>query len=152
MTCAQWNSLAREVSSRVSEFRHTAKLRLREYGSVVTDKVGADYAGGAYSYSALEYSFQAYLDVATCFHCEVVDFLHHRLGAASVDRVEVPGPENSLGDLGDLVLLSVCSVVSREDEFELVFFAVSYQPVFEEELAGGSRPCDEGHVAAPKVN
>src|SRR5260370_6607748 len=117
MTCAQWNSLAREVSSRVSEFRHTAKFRLREYGSVVTDKVGADYAGGAYSNATFEHPFQAYLDVATCFHCEVVDFLHHRLGAASVDRVKATDPENGLRDLADLGLLSVCSVVRCENAF-----------------------------------
>ncbi len=152
MTCAQWNSLAREVASHVSEFRQPAEFCLGEYWSVVTDKVGSDYASGAYSYSALEHSFEAYLDVTAGFHCQVVDFLHHRFRTASVDSIKIPLPENGLGDFGDLVLLSVCSVVGGENEFELVFFAVGHQPVFEEKLAGGSSSCDEGHVAATKVN
>src|SRR2546427_11665030 len=113
--CVQWNLLAREVASRVSEFGHAAKFRFREYGSVMADKVGSDYASRADSDTTLEHSFQAYLDVAVGFHCEVVDLLHHRLGAASVDRVEMSVPENGLGDLGNLVLLSVRSVVSCEN-------------------------------------
>src|SRR5438094_14382 len=60
--------------------------------------------------------------------------------------------QNGLGDLGDLVLLSVGSVVGCENEFEMVFFAVGYQPVFEEELVGGSGSRDQCDVAAAKVN
>src|SRR2546421_10493629 len=118
----------------------------------MTDQIGPYDAGSAYSDATLEHPFQAYLDVAVGFHCEVVDLLHHRLGAASVDRVEMSVPENGLGDLGNLVLLSVRSVVSCENELEIVFFAVSYQPVFEQELACCSHSCDECDVAATKVN
>src|SRR6266702_6093082 len=144
MACVQRDPLAREVASHVSEFWHAAKFRLREYRSVVADQIGSDHAGGAYSDAALEHSFQAYLDVAAGFHCEVIDLLHHRLGAACVDRVEMSVPENGLGDLGDLVLLSIGPIVGCENEFELVFLTISHQPVFEEELAGCSRSCDEG--------
>src|SRR5947208_609392 len=129
----QWNLLSGEVASRVSELWHAAKFRLREYRSVMADKVGSYDAGSTYSDATLEHSFQAYLDVAAGFHCEVVDLLHHRLGATSVDGVEMSVLENGLGDLRDLVLFSVCSVVGCENEFELVFFTVGYQPVFEEE-------------------
>jgi len=152
MACVQRDPLAREVASHVPEFWHAAKLSFREYRSVMTDQVGSYDAGSAYSDAALEHPFQAYLDVAVGFHCEVVDLLHHRLGATSVDRVEMSVPENGLGDLGDLVLLPVRSVVGCENEFEIVFLAVRYQPVFEEELAGGPRSRDEGDVAATKVN
>src|SRR6266566_3219232 len=150
--CVQWNLLAREVASRVSEFGHAAKFRLREYRSVMADKVGSDYASRADSDTALEHSFQAYLDVAASFHCEVIDLLHHRLGSTGIDRVEMSRSENGLSHLGDLVLLPVRPVVGCENEFEMMFFTVRYQPVFEEELAGGPRSCDEGDVAAAKVN
>src|SRR2546428_4363933 len=132
MTCVQWNSLAREVASHVPEFRHAAELVCREFGSVVTDQVGSDNAGSAYSDAALEHSFQAYLDVAASFHCKVIDLLHHRLGTTSVDRVKVSSSNYSLRHLRDLVLLSVGSIVGRENEFEMVFFAVCDQPVLEE--------------------
>ncbi len=65
----QWNLLSGEVASHVSEFRHAAEFCLGEYWSVVTDKVGADYASRADSYATFEHPFQAYLDVAMCFHC-----------------------------------------------------------------------------------
>ena len=136
----------------MSEFWHAAKLCFGEYRSVVADKVGSDYASRADSDTALEHPFQAYLDVAAGFHCKVIDLLHHRLGATSVDRVEMSVPENGLGDLRDLILLAKSPVVRRENEFEIVFFAVRYQPVFEEELAGCPRSCDEGDVAATKVD
>src|SRR5437879_12618091 len=132
MACVQRDPLAREVASHVPEFWHAAKLSFREYRSVMTDQVGSYDAGSAYSDAALEHPFEAYLNVAAGFHCEVIDLLHHRLGATSVDRVKVPRSKNVLGDLGDLVLLSVGSVFGCEDEFEVVFFAVGYQPVFEE--------------------
>src|SRR6266487_6831006 len=105
--CVQWNLLAREVASRVSEFGHAAKFRLGENRSVMADKVGSDYASRADSDTALEHPFQAYLDVAAGFHCEVIDLLHHRLGSTSVDRVEMSVLQNGLGDLRDLVLLPV---------------------------------------------
>src|SRR5438552_4934182 len=113
--CVQWNLLAREVASRVSEFGHAAKFRLREYRSVMADKVGADYASRADSYTTLEHPFQAYLDVAAGFHCKVIDLLHHRLGATSVDGVKLSVSKNCFGDLGDLVLLSVRSIVGCEN-------------------------------------
>src|SRR2546427_11601050 len=106
MACVQRDPLAREVASHVSEFWHAAKFRLRENRSVMAYKVGPDYASRADSDATLEHSFQAYLDVAAGFHCEVVDLLHHRLGTTSVDSVKIPLPENVLGDLWDLVLLS----------------------------------------------
>src|SRR6266566_5545466 len=115
MTGVQWDSLAREVASHVSEFGHAAELCLREYGAVMTDQVGSDNAGSAYSDAAFEHPFQAHLDVATGFHCEVIDLLHHRLGTTCVDSIKIPGPENVLGDLRDLVLLSVRSVVGCEN-------------------------------------
>src|SRR6266566_3017761 len=115
MDCVQWNLLAREVASRVSEFGHAAELCFREYGSVVADKVGSDYASRADSHATLEHSFQAYLDVAASFHCEVTDLLHHRLGATGIDGVEMSVLQNGLGDLRDLVLLSVRSVVGCEN-------------------------------------
>jgi hypothetical protein len=136
----------------MSKLRHATKFCFREYGAVVADQVGSDYASRADSYATLEHSFQAYLDVAASFQCEVVDLLHHWLGTASVDGIKFPGPENGFGDFGDLVLLSVCSVVGGENEFELMFFAVGRQPVLEEKLAGCSRSCDEGDVSAAKVN
>src|SRR3989442_308640 len=107
MPRVQRDPLAGEVASHVSEFGHAAKFRLREYRSVMADKVGSDYAGSAYSDTTLEHPFQAYLDVAAGFHCEVIDLLHHRLGATSVDRVEMSVLQKGLGDLRDLVLLSV---------------------------------------------
>src|SRR6266436_4156993 len=107
MACVQRDPLAREVASHVSEFGHAAKLSFRECRSVMADQIGSYDAGSAYSDAALEHPFQAYLDVAARFHCEVVYLLHHRLGATSVDRVEMSVPEKDLGDLGDLVLLSV---------------------------------------------
>src|SRR2546428_523011 len=152
MSRVQWNLLSGEVASHVSEFWHAAELCFREYGSVMTDQIGSYDAGSAYSDAALEHPFQAYLDVAAGFHCEVVDLLHHRLGATSVDRVKIPVSENGLGDLRDLILLAKSPVVRRENEFEIVFFAVRYQPVFEEELAGCPRSCDEGDFAATKVD
>src|SRR5437660_456469 len=51
----------------------------------MTDQIRSDDTGGAYSNATLEHSFQAYLDVAASFHCEVIDFLHHRLVATSLD-------------------------------------------------------------------
>src|SRR5438876_10631310 len=128
MACVQRDPLAREVASHVSELWHTAKFRFREYWSVMADKVGSDYASRAYSNATLEDPFQAYLDVAACFHCEVVDLLHHRLGTTSVDGVKLSVSKNFFGDFGDLVLLSIGPVVGRENEFELVFFTVGYQP------------------------
>src|SRR5438477_12287949 len=142
MACVQRDPLAREVASHVSELWHTAKFRFREYWSVMADKVGSDYASRAYSNATLEDPFQAYLDVAACFHCEVVDLLHHRLGPTGVDGVNASRSENGLSHLGDLVLLSIRSVVGCENEFEIVFFAVRNQPVFEQKLAGSSRSCD----------
>src|SRR6266704_5111843 len=107
MACVQRDPLAREVASHVSEFWHAAKFRLREYRSVMADKVGSDYASRADSHAALEHSFQAYLDVAASFQCEVIDLLHHGLGATGIDGVEMSVLQNGLGDLRDLVLLSV---------------------------------------------
>src|SRR3989442_12084561 len=118
----------------------------------MADKVGSDYASRADSHAALEHSFQAYLDVAASFQCEVIDLLHHRLGATCIDGVEMSVLQNGLGDLRDLVLLPVCSIVGCENEFEMVFFAVGYQPVFEEELAGGPRSRDKSHVASAEMN
>src|SRR2546422_2939066 len=149
---AQWNLLSGEVASHVSEFWHAAKFRLREYRSVMADKVGSDYASRADSDTALEHSFQAYLDVAASFHCEVIDLLHHRLGATCIDGVEMSVLQNGLGDLRDLVLLPVCSIVGCENEFEMMFFAVGYQPVFEEELAGRPRSRDKSHVASAEMD
>src|SRR6266480_7771378 len=152
MACVQRDPLAREVASHVSEFWHDAKFHLRENSSVMTDKVGSDYASRADSDTTLEHPFQAYLDVAAGFHCEVIDLLHHRLGSTSVDRVKVSRSKKGLGHSGNLVLLPVRPVVGCENEFEMMFFTVRYQPVFEEELAGGMRSCDESDVAAAKVN
>src|SRR2546422_8396959 len=152
MTCVQWNSLAREIASHVPEFGHAAELCFREYGSIVTDQVGSDKAGSAYSHAALEHSFQAYLNVAASFHCEVIDLLHHRLGATCIDGVEMSVLQNGLGDLRDLVLLPVCSIVGCENEFGMMFFAVGYQPVFEEELAGRPRSRDKSHVASAEMD
>src|SRR5207253_8077246 len=113
MACVQRDPFAREIAPHVPEFGHPAELCFREYGSVMTDQIRSDDAGGAYSDATLEHSFQAYLDVAAGFHCEVIDLFHHRLGATSVDRVEMSVLQNGLGDLGPLVLLSVRSIVSR---------------------------------------
>src|SRR2546428_9243648 len=132
MTCVQWNSLAREIASHVPEFGHAAELCFREYGSIVTDQVGSDKAGSAYSHAALEHSFQAYLNVAASFHCKVIDLLHHRLGATSVDRVKASSSHFGLRHLRDLGLLSVGSVVGCENEFGMMFFAVCDQTVLEE--------------------
>src|SRR6266568_7257410 len=143
MACVQRDPLAREVASHVSEFWHAAKFRLREYRSVVADQIGSDHAGGAYSDAALEHPFQAYLDVAAGFHCEVIDLLHHRLGSTSVDRVEVSRSKKGLGHSGNLVLLPVRPVVGCENQLEMMLLTVRDQPVFEEELAGGPRSCDE---------
>jgi len=136
----------------VSEFGHAAEFCLGEYWSVVADKVGSYYTGGADSHPTLEHPFQAYLNVATGFHCEVVDFLHHRLGAACVDRIKTTNPENGFSDLGNLVLLPIGPIIGCENELEVVFLAVGYQPVFEEELAGSSRPCDKSHIPSAEVN
>src|SRR5438445_3603168 len=106
MSRVQWNLLSGEVASHVSEFWHAAELCFREYWSVMTDKVGSYDAGSAYSDAALEHSFQAYLDVAVRFHCEVIDFLHHRLRAASVDGVEMSISDVGFGLFGVVVLLS----------------------------------------------
>src|SRR5207253_3327949 len=132
MARVQRDPLAREVASHVSEFRHAAKFCLREYGSVMTDQIGSYDAGSAYSDTTLEHPFQANLDVAARFHCEVIDLLHHRLGPTGVDGVKASRSENGLSHLGDLVLLSIRSVVGCENEFEIVFFAVRNQPVFEQ--------------------
>src|SRR5439155_27139894 len=134
------------------EFGHPAELCFREYGAVMTDQILSDDAGSAYSDTTLEHPFQANLDVAARFHCEVIDLLHHRLGTTSVDRVKMSVLQNGLGDLRDLIFLSVRSVVGCENEFEIVFFAVRYQPVFEEELAGGPRSRDKSHVASAEMN
>src|SRR5438552_802365 len=107
MACVQRDPLTGEVASHVSEFWHTAKFCLREYRSVMTDQIGPYDAGSAYSDATLEHPFQAYLDVAASFHCKVVDLLHHRLGATSVDRVKVSRSKKGLGYLRNLVLLSV---------------------------------------------
>src|SRR5437588_12164907 len=128
MACVQRDLLAREVASHVSEFGHAAKFRLREYGSVMTDKVGSNYTSRADSDPTLEHPFQAYLNVAASFHCEVVDLLHHWLGTTGVDGVKIPSPENGLVDFGDRVLLSRCSAVGCENYLEVVFFTVSNQP------------------------
>src|SRR5438445_12577451 len=127
MSRVQWNLLSGEVASHVSEFWHAAEICFREYESVMTDQIGSYNAGSAYSDAALEHPFKAYLDVAAGFHCEVIDLLHHRLGTTSVDSIKIPGPENGLGDFGNLVLLPVRSVVGCENEFEIVFLAVRYQ-------------------------
>src|SRR5437879_13753516 len=118
MSRVQWNLLSGEVASHVSEFWHAAELCFREYGSVMTDQIRSDDTGGAYSNATLEHSFQAYLDVAASFHCEVIDFLHHRLGATSVDGVKLSVSKNFFGDFGDLVLLSIGPVVGRENRSE----------------------------------
>src|SRR2546428_11451157 len=140
MACVQRDPLAREVASHVSEFGHAAKLSFREYRSVMTDQIGPYDAGSAYSDATLEHPFQAYLDVATRFHCEVVDLLHHRLGATSVDGIKLSVSKNCFGDFRNLVLLSVRSVVGCENLLEMGFFTVGYQPVFEKGFAGGRRP------------
>ena len=152
MACVQRDPFAREIAPHVPEFGHPAELCFREYGAVMTDQIRSDDAGSAYSDTTLEHPFQANLDVAARFHCEVIDLLHHRLGTTSVDRVKMSVLQNGLGDLRDLILLSVRSVVSCENEFEIVFFAVRYQPVFEEELAGGPRSRDKSHVASAEMN
>src|SRR5438477_1577059 len=115
MACVQRNPLAREIAPHVSEFRHATKFRFCEYRSVVAYQVGPDYASCAYSDTTLEHPFQAYLDVTTRFHCEVIDLLHHRLGATSVDGVKLSVSKNCFGDFRDLVLLSVRSVVGCEN-------------------------------------
>src|SRR5207253_10265204 len=115
MACVQRDPFAREIAPHVPEFGHPAELCFREYGSVMTDQIRSDDTGGAYSNATLEHSFQAYLDVAASFHCEVIDFLHHRLGATSVDGVKLSVSKNCFGDFGDLVLLSVRSVVGCEN-------------------------------------
>src|SRR5438132_1112909 len=115
MACVQRDPLAREVASHVSKFWHAAKFRLREYRTVMADKVGSYDAGSAYSDATLEHSFQAYLDVAAGFHCEIIDLLHHRLGTTSVDCVKLSVSKNYFGDFGHLVLLSVRSVVGCEN-------------------------------------
>src|SRR5207247_10898106 len=51
-----------------------------------------------------------------------------------------------------MVLLTVGSVIGCEDEFELVFLAVCYQPVFEEEFARGSGSGYQCHVPASEVD
>src|SRR5438132_12756971 len=107
----------------------------------MTDQIGPYDAGSAYSDTTLEHPFQANLDVAARFHCEVIDLLHHRLGTTSVDRGGMPVLQKKKGDLRDLILLSVRSVVSCENEFEIVFFSVRYQTVFEEEFAGVTLFC-----------
>src|SRR5438876_4476765 len=152
MACVQRDPLTGEVASHVSEFGHAAELCFREYRSVMTDQIGPYDAGSAYSDATLEHPFQAYLDVAARFHCEVIDLLHHRLGATSVDGIKLSVSKNCFGDFRNLILLSVRSVVSCENEFEIVFFAVRYQPVFEEELAGGPRSRDKSHVASAEMN
>src|SRR2546428_10297065 len=105
MSRVQWNLLSGEVASHVSEFWHAAELCFREYGSVMTDQIGSYDAGSAYSDAALEHPFEAYLNVAAGFHCEVIDLLHHRLGATSVDCGEVPLFKKVLGDLGGMILV-----------------------------------------------
>src|SRR5207253_7345966 len=115
MARVQRDPLAREVASHVSEFRHAAKFCLREYGSVMTDQIGSYDAGSAYSDTTLEHPFQANLDVAARFHCEVIDLLHHRLGTTSVDGIKFSVSKNCFGDFRNLVLLSVCSVVGCEN-------------------------------------
>src|SRR2546422_11315660 len=100
----------------------------------MADKVGSDYASRADSHAALEHSFQAYLDVAASFHCEVIDLLHHRLVATCIDGGEMSVLPNGLGDLTDLVLLPVCSFLGCENGFEIRLFSVSDQPVFGEWL------------------
>src|SRR5438445_13669093 len=117
MACVQRDPLAREVASHVPEFWHAAKLSFREYRSVMTDQVGSYDAGSAYSDAALEHPFQAYLDVAVGFHCEVVDLLHHRLGATSVEGVGRDVAADGFGVLGDRVLLPGRCVAGCASEF-----------------------------------
>src|SRR5438105_9405411 len=110
MACVQRDPFAREIAPHVPEFGHPAELCFREYGSVMTDQIRSDDAGGAYSDATLEHSFQAYLDVAAGFHCVVIDLFQHRLGATSVDRGGMCVLQNNIGKLGDRVLLFVLSI------------------------------------------
>ena len=57
-----------KVSSGFSELWHPAELPFREHWSVMAYQVWTDYAGSAYSDSALEHSFEADLYVASFLH------------------------------------------------------------------------------------
>src|SRR5690348_9853233 len=114
MASPQWDLFSGEVASSMSKLWHRAELSLREYGSVVTNEVWSDYAGGTYSYSTLEDSLEAYLDVAVGGHCQIVDLFHHWLGSACVDGVELFLLQNFLCYFWDLVLFAVGSVICCE--------------------------------------
>ena len=100
----------------------------------MANQVWADYAGGAYSDSALEHSFEANLDVTLFLHRQIVDKFHHRFGSASVDRVEATLSQYVLDDPWYLVLLSVGPIVSREQELEVMVFAFLDEPILEQKL------------------
>src|SRR5689334_5263343 len=95
---------------------HSAQLSLREYRSVVTHEVWANNAGGAYSYSTLEDSFEADLNVASLLHGKIIDQLHHRLWSTRVDSVEVGAFQHVLNNPWNLVLFTVGTIVRREKE------------------------------------
>ena len=123
-----------KVSSGFSELWHPAELPFREHWSVMAYKVWTDYAGSAYSDSALEHSFEAYLDVAFFLYRQIVDQFHHGFWTASVDSVEIAFSQHVLDDPWYLVLLSVGPVVSREQELEVMVLAFLDEPILEQKL------------------
>ncbi len=115
-------------------------------------EVWADYAGGAYSDSAFEYSFEADLYVASLLHSQVVDQFHHGFGSAGVDGIEVSFLQYMFDDLWHLVLLSIGSIVGGEEELEVLVLAFTEEPFLEQELARRSRTSDQCDISSSQMD
>ena len=115
-------------------------------------QIWPDYAGGAYSDSALEYSFKANLYVASLLHRQIVDQFHHGFRPAGVDGIEAAFLQDVLDDFRDLVLFPIGSIIGGEEELEALVLAFLEQPILEQELARRSRTSDQCDISSSEMD